>query len=444
MRLALTQSWAMLVDSYRELNARKLFWITLVISLLVAGALACLGINENGLTFLWYQLPIQDLAFVNTSLVDPGSFYKFLFLSFGFSIWLTWAATILGLVSTASIIPDFVSSGSVELTLSKPMGRLRLFVTKYVMALLYSALQTAVFTTAAFMVIGLRGGSWEFGLFWAVPLVTLFFSFLFCVMALVGMLTRSAVTSVLVTAVVWFMIFAVHVTEVALMSSKIMHEVAVEEQASQIVTTDNEILKIEGELSGVTPRPVGVPAGVEAAAGDEKTSGEKTEGGEAMNDGAGGRPAEAAGKPTQPWAGMTELATTEQQKRDRLANLRAQRERLGTQQSETQGTLKDLTKYHALFFGVKTILPKTAETLGLLERRLFSGDEFERLRENRNEGGRGGRATINGTRVSMAKVGKRQEEQLRGRSVGWILGTSMAFQAAVLGLACLIFVRKDF
>ena len=439
MRLALTQSWAMLVDSYRELNARKMFWITLVISLLVAGALACLGINDKGLTFLWYQVPIQDLAFVNTSQVEPGAFYKFLFLSFGFSIWLTWAATILALVSTASIIPDFVSSGSVELTLSKPIGRLRLFVTKYVTALLYSALQTAVFTTAAFMVIGLRGGSWEFGLFWAVPLVTLFFSFLFCVMALVGMLTRSAVTSVLVTGVVWFMIFALHVTELALLSSKIVHQVAVEEQASQIVRTDNEILKIEGELSGVAARPVGTPAAGETTADDDKA-----DGGEGMGEGGGERPAPAAKKPTQPWAGMSELATTEQQRRDRLANLRSERERLTGQQAETRETLTNLTKYHALFFGVKTILPKTAETMGLLERRLFSGQEFERLRENQAEAGRSGRTTINGTRVSMAKVSKRQEEQLRSRSVGWILGTSMAFQAAVLGLACLLFVRKDF
>jgi hypothetical protein len=45
-------------------------------------------------------------------------------------------------------------------------------------------LQVLVFSTASFLVIGLRGGSWEPGLFLAVPIVTLMFSYLFSVCVL--------------------------------------------------------------------------------------------------------------------------------------------------------------------------------------------------------------------------------------------------------------------
>jgi hypothetical protein len=36
------------------------------------------------------------------------------------------------------------------------------------------------------------------------------------------------------------------------------------------------------------------------------------------------------------------------------------------------------------------------------------------------------------------------EEVLRARSVFWVLGTSMMFEALVLFICCAIFVRRDF
>ena len=51
------QTLAILLDSYRELNARKLFWITLILSGLIVVSFSLVGINEKGPTFLWWQLP---------------------------------------------------------------------------------------------------------------------------------------------------------------------------------------------------------------------------------------------------------------------------------------------------------------------------------------------------------------------------------------------------
>ena len=49
------QTVALFIDAYRELNARKLFWITLILSVIVVVAFALLGINDRGISFLHWN-----------------------------------------------------------------------------------------------------------------------------------------------------------------------------------------------------------------------------------------------------------------------------------------------------------------------------------------------------------------------------------------------------
>lgn len=42
------QTWAILFDAYRELNAKKLFWITLALSGLVVVAFAMVSLTPKG------------------------------------------------------------------------------------------------------------------------------------------------------------------------------------------------------------------------------------------------------------------------------------------------------------------------------------------------------------------------------------------------------------
>ena len=123
----MTQTWAIFVESYRHLNSKKLFWITLVISGVIVLTFAAIGMNAKGLTFLWWELPFPIAPML---LGSPEVFYKLMFLNLGVTFWLTWGATILALVSTAGIMPEFISGGAIDVTLSKPMSRLRLFLTK--------------------------------------------------------------------------------------------------------------------------------------------------------------------------------------------------------------------------------------------------------------------------------------------------------------------------
>ena len=164
-----------------------------------------MGIDDHGIKILFWQFD----SFVNTRFISPAVFYKQMFVYGGIGFWLSWLATILALISTAGIFPDLISSGVIDLFVSKPIGRLRLFLTQYAAGLLFVTLQVALFSLGSFLVIGLRGGVWEPGLLVAVPVVVCFFSYLFSVCALLGILTRSTVAALLLTLVFWFLVYGI-------------------------------------------------------------------------------------------------------------------------------------------------------------------------------------------------------------------------------------------
>ncbi len=214
----MTQTLAIFYEAYRSLNAKKMFWAVLVLSAIVSGSFALVGINEGGLKVLTWQI---DVPFLNTHVMTPAAFYKRMFINFGIGYWLSWLAAILALISTAGVFPDLINSGSISLLVSKPIGRLRLFATQYLAGLLFVILQVLLFTAVCFLVIGLRGGVWEPGLFLAVPLVVCFFSYLFSVCVLLGLTTRSTLASLLLTMKFWLLIFLLGRADAGLLNAEI-------------------------------------------------------------------------------------------------------------------------------------------------------------------------------------------------------------------------------
>lgn len=413
--MVLTQGGAMLLDAYRELNAKKMFWITLALSAFVVLAIACVGINDKGVSVLWWTFP---LGVFNSSIVSPAFFYKFVFINFGFKFWLTWAATILALISTASLIPDFVTGGSIDLVLSKPIARLRLFLTKYTMGLLFVGLQVSVFSAASFLVIGVRGGAWEWKIFLEVPLVLLFFSFLYCVCALIGLLTRSTIAALLLTILFWFVIFMVDTAEQSLLLFQLNAEDRVASIEKKAAPLAESIAKQQAAIAQLKEEPAG------------------------------------------------ESAEDKAKREAQIITMQASLSGFELRQQSSTSSLKDyqnsellLSRWHTAVFSLKTILPKTSETMGILERSLTSLDEVAKLedaqeerREERRTRRSGATPPSDGERAQgrngpddfSSAVTRKQQEIIRSRSVWWILGTSLGFEAVVLGIACLIFSRRDF
>jgi hypothetical protein len=366
----ITQTLAMLLDGYRELNSKRMFWIVLFLSGLVVISFAAVGVRDEKLTFLWFDTPVP-VPF------DAADLYRMLFSALGISVWLAFAATILALISTASIFPDFISGGSIDLYLSKPISRLRLFVTKYVTGLLFVALQVAIFATASYVVIGVRGGVWEGGIFLAIPLVVCFFSYLYAVSVLAGVVTRSTLAAVLLTVLFWFFLFCLDRGEVSLLMFKYGAEREARGRESRITYLDGRLAYMQRQ-------------------------------------------------------------TSEQQAKSQnvIDNWRQQRDDLVAQRDSK--AVRNLDIAHHLVYACKTILPKTRETTEIMNRRLIRpvrgmDTESDETAEARRRGGL----------ISPADVQK-VDQTMRSRSLGWIIGTSLAFEAAVLALAAWVFCRRDF
>jgi hypothetical protein len=385
------QTKALFIDAYRELNAKKLFWITMALNFVAVVVFASLGITAKGVTFWHWQF---ESLFFNTGLISEELFYKLQFTSWGAGFWLSWVTTILALVSTAGIIPDLISGGTIEPVLSKPIGRVRLFLTKYLTGLLFVALQILVFSLGCFIVLGIRGGAWEFGLFMALPIVLAFFSFLFSFCALVGLVTRSTIASLLLTMLFWSMIFVVNLGDNIMLQQREGWKVRLQDRQEVIepqirfAETRMEQWRNDGRAipgEGDEPMPEGVTDVLEAV------------------------------NPT----------------------LRQSRERV----LEAEEAVETWTAWSTRVFALKSVLPKTQETIALLERHLISDEELSKLM-GANEGDFGGDDDV--PAMADPRAAKAVAEAMRERTVLWILGTSFIFEGVLLTLCCWIFARRDF
>lgn len=413
----MNQTFALLLDAYRELNAKRLFWFTLVISGLVVAIFAMLGNNERGLTVLWWT---AELPWLSTAVIPAEEFHKLFFVNLGLGMWLTWIAMILALVSTASIFPDFLAGGAIELTLSKPIGRLRLFVTKYVAALLFVGLQVGIFTLASFLVIGFRGGGWIPAIFLAVPIVVLVFSYLFSISVLIGTLWRSTIAALMLTLLAWGLIFIVNTSDLGLLTVRIGMEERSARQAERIENLKKTIAETETRAEG-DPTP-------QASAIEPE------------------RPKEGGLLAGLKWAmKKTDGASTSEE-----SKLKEQRERLARLEkrlAEMQGTAGKVRWWHGMVFGLKTALPKTGETTALMERYIVDYGKLEQYMappEDDEQPDLNADVSADDPRIDDNTVGRKMRGAIQARTEWWIIGTSLAFEAFVLGIAAWVFCRRDF
>lgn len=384
--MIMRQTAALLVDAYRELNAKKLFWITMMLSGVIVLVMAALGIDKDGVSFLGW-----DLSFIpiNSDTLKPGVFYKALFSNLGIGVWLSWVATILALISTAGTIPDLISGGSIETLLSKPISRVRLFLTKYAAGLLFVALQVFVFSLGSFLVFGLRAGLWEPALFLAVPIVVVFFSYLFCVCALVGLVTRSTITALLATGLFWVMLFVLNVGDGLLAQFRTMNEMMIDQEQERIELMEANTAKVLREQR------------------------------------------ERNGEPVEGWTPTHDEIIAANPFLRTIADRRGGREK----------DLEELVFWSDLVYAVKTTLPKTNETIALLERNLIDLSELPTPEGKTPDVNLEEDADV---QIDPGELSKAVQEAFRSRPVWWIVGTSLGFECAVLGLCCVIFVRRDF
>jgi len=385
------QTLALLHDSWRLLLSRKLFWITFAINLLVVALYASIGFTEQGVSILFGAYEIEDPRFrLGAPLAE--ALYRGIFSDFIVTTWLAWIATGLALVSTTSIFPDFLADGAIDLVVSKPIGRAKVFLVKYLGALLFVLLQVSVFCLGAFLAYGWRLGEWNWAVFLAIPLVTLFYSYLYGFNVLMAMITRSSIAALIFTALFWLCLFFVQSGE------GLFNRIA----------TDQEV-----QLSRVEERLARREAVLAKLAAEGKTSENSNE----------------------------------------FERVRGQVEADGKSAAELRETATSTREWHGLFLSVMTVLPKNQETIGLVGRAL-TGDDEPTMTDVFFAGPRDGlppppppdaepdrrRERRDVAQATAEKI----EADYDSRSIAWIIGTSLLFEAALIGAAMVLFIRRDF
>ncbi|MGJ8673585.1 ABC transporter permease subunit [Rubritalea sp.] len=202
----------LLADSFRMLLARRLFWVSVILSSLLAIIYLSISLEPEGVG-LFFGLKMIDNPILREGSPEGEYFYITLFSSYLNRYWLGSGAILLALISTVSVFPEFTRAGSIEISLSKPVSRLKLFAVKYIGCLLFVAIQTSIFAGIIFLAIGLRLGYWNYSVFWVIPIITFVFSLLHCVQVLVGVITRSSLAALLSALCFWVIAWSAQIAE---------------------------------------------------------------------------------------------------------------------------------------------------------------------------------------------------------------------------------------
>lgn len=110
-------------------------------------------------------------------------------------------ALLLSVIITAFFIPNLLRKGSVDLVISKPIGRMRLLIYKYIGGLIFVLIITTYTVGGVWLALALRSGYWNPAFLAVIPLLTFTFAILYAVSTLVATVTRSAIAAIIVTLV---------------------------------------------------------------------------------------------------------------------------------------------------------------------------------------------------------------------------------------------------
>ena len=116
---------------------------------------------------------------------------------------------LIAIVVTANLIPETFDPGSLNLLLSKPISRSGLLLAKFAGGCAFTTILATYLLVGMYGWLGLRLGVWENSILYSVPLYLLVFAIYYSVSAVSGIRFRSAILSVVFTAVFWGLCFMV-------------------------------------------------------------------------------------------------------------------------------------------------------------------------------------------------------------------------------------------
>lgn len=196
------QTWALIADSFRESLDRKIFWVMLLIEFVVVAAMFCIGFSPGRVDILFGTWSFATDHFTTMSGVDTAKIAG-LTVHFIMDMVLGWAGVTLAIIATAGFFPTMLERGAVEVLLSKPLSRGKLFLGKYLGSMAFITIHATIFVLLSFLVIGVRWNVWLPGYILTIPLLVVLFSYIYAISAWAGVMFRSAVPAVLLSLGAW-------------------------------------------------------------------------------------------------------------------------------------------------------------------------------------------------------------------------------------------------
>jgi ABC-type transport system involved in multi-copper enzyme maturation permease subunit len=114
-----------------------------------------------------------------------------------------WVLLFVGVITTSGFIPNMLAKGSLDLLVSKPIGRVRLLLYKYIGGLLFVLILTTASVLGVWVAIGARSGIWTTNFFAIIPIATFYFAILYAFSTLAAVFTRSTLVAILMTGLAW-------------------------------------------------------------------------------------------------------------------------------------------------------------------------------------------------------------------------------------------------
>lgn len=174
-------------------------------------------------------------------------------------------ALMISVVITAFFIPNLLRKGSVDLLVSKPIGRSQLLVYKYIGGLTFIFLISTVAIGGVWLVMAARSGSWNPTFLLVIPILTFTFGILYSVSTLVAVFTRSAIAAIMITLGFMFMLYVFGNVKTFFDMNRVTEDANLPEWSYTLVDTVNNVLprykdldKITGKLLADSTMPTGL------------------------------------------------------------------------------------------------------------------------------------------------------------------------------------------
>ncbi len=113
----------------------------------------------------------------------------------------TLAVIFLSVFATASIVPNMMEKGTIDILISKPVSRFELLFGKTAGSILIVFCNVAYFIAGIWLIISLKTGYWDGTFLLSIFTITFYFIILYSILLLIGVATQSTALSIIIVYV---------------------------------------------------------------------------------------------------------------------------------------------------------------------------------------------------------------------------------------------------